>query len=271
MTTLGIVFPPDQPPERLRDVAIAAESAGLDELWLWEDCFSESGVAPASAVLAWTERITVGIGLFPVPLRNVAITAMEIATISRLFPGRFLPGVGHGVLDWMGQVGARATSPLTLLREYTTALRALLDGESVTTSGAYVHLDAVQLRYPPDPAPPLLVGAVKPKTLALAGELGDGVLLGAGNESPEAVAQSIRVATHARAAQGSTSPFDVVMTVNVPVGASADAIEAAVRPYLAVGVSRVPVCGLDANGMPDGTEAVLGLVDAVAQARSRLV
>ena len=61
---------------------------------------------------------------------------MEIAAVERMFPGRLIPGVGHGVLSWMGQVGARVASPLTLMREYVTALRALLAGESVTTTGA---------------------------------------------------------------------------------------------------------------------------------------
>src|ERR1700710_1223440 len=145
MTTLGLIFPPDQPPERLRPVAVAADEAGLDQLWLWEDCFKESGIATAAAVLAWTQRLVVGIGLLPVPLRNVALAAMELATLERLFPGRVVPGVGHGVLDWMGQVGVRAGSPMTLLREYSVALQALLAGERVTTSGRYVQLDDVAL------------------------------------------------------------------------------------------------------------------------------
>ena len=55
---------------------------------MWEDCFSESGIATATAMLAATSRVTLGIGLLPVPLRNVALTAMELATVSRLFPGR---------------------------------------------------------------------------------------------------------------------------------------------------------------------------------------
>ena len=118
MTALGAVFRPQLPPEKLRDVARAADAAGLEELWLWEDCFLEGGVSAASAALAWTERLRVGIGLLPVPLRNVAVTAMETATLDRLFPGRFTLTVGHGVQDWMGQVGARAESPVTLLREY---------------------------------------------------------------------------------------------------------------------------------------------------------
>ena len=83
-----------------------------------EDCFRESGIASAAAALAWTEGLRVGIGLLPVPLCNAALTAMEIATLDRMFPGRAVIGVGHGVRDWMGQVGARVESPLTLLREY---------------------------------------------------------------------------------------------------------------------------------------------------------
>ena len=67
--------------------------------------------------------------MLPVPLRNPALAAMEIAALARMFRGRVHVGVGHGVLDWMDQVGARARSPMTLLREYVTALQALLAGE----------------------------------------------------------------------------------------------------------------------------------------------
>jgi hypothetical protein len=41
-----------------------------------------------------------------------------------MFPGRFIAGVGHGNQRWMAQAGVRVESPLTLLREYVTALRA---------------------------------------------------------------------------------------------------------------------------------------------------
>ena len=132
---LGVVFRPQLPPERLRAVAEAAEAAGVAQLWLWEDSFFEGGIASAAAALAWTSRLQVGIGLLPVPLRNPALTAMEIATVARLFPGRFLPGLGHGVLEWMAQAGAAVASPMTLLREYTAAVRALLAGERVSDRG----------------------------------------------------------------------------------------------------------------------------------------
>ena len=83
---LGVVLVPTLPPEALRPLAAAADRH-LDELWLWEDCFKESSIAAAGAALAWTERVRVGIGLAPVPLRNVALLAMELATLHRLFPG----------------------------------------------------------------------------------------------------------------------------------------------------------------------------------------
>ena len=174
---LGFVFTPAMPPERLRPVARAVEQAGLDELWVWEDCFTESGIASAALALGATERITVGIGLMPVPLRNVALTAMELATLERAIPGRLIAGVGHGVQSWMGQIGARVESPVTLLREYSTALRRLLDGETVTVDGRYVRLDGVALGWPPEGRVPVMIGGGGPVTLRLAAELGDGMLL----------------------------------------------------------------------------------------------
>lgn len=179
MTTLGAVYRPQLPPENLRSVVLAAEESGVDSLWLWEDCFLESGIATASAALAWTSRLNVGVGLLPVPLRNVALTAMEAATLDRLFPGRVTIGVGHGVQPWMGQVGARVSSPLTLLREYTGALRALLAGERVTCSGTYVSLTDVALDWPPHAPMPIYVGGQGLKTLDLAAEVGDGTILDA--------------------------------------------------------------------------------------------
>ena len=61
-------------------------------------------------------------------------------------------------------------------RSTPTALRALLAGETVTTDGAYVHLDGVRLDWPPEPAPPLFVGGAGPKSVDLAARVGDAYL-----------------------------------------------------------------------------------------------
>lgn len=204
---VGGVFRPENPPESLVDAVRAADEIGLDELWLWEDCFLHGGLTAAAIALASSTRLVVGVGVLPVPLRNVAITAMEIATLERTFPGRLRIGVGHGVQDWMGQIGARVGSPLTLLREYTTALSALLRGEMVTVSGRYVSLSNVRLTFPPASAVELLLGATGPKTLELSGELAAGTVI-TGGTSPDALQQA--VASIRRGAGSDTDQHHVV-------------------------------------------------------------
>lgn len=232
--SLGVVFRPQLPPERLRAAVEAADAAGVDELWLWEDCFFEGGISAASAALAWSERVKVGIGLLPVPLRNPALAAMEIATTARLFPGRFIPGLGHGVLDWMGQVGARVPSPMTLLRECTSAVDELLHGRTVDVDGRFVHLTDVALDWPPQQVPPVLLGARGPKTLRLAGELADGVILDSGPSDDSGFVRWARAtAEEGRAAAGRSDPLHVVAFVEVDARSAAlgAQVEEAIQSY----------------------------------------
>ncbi|WP_404197822.1 LLM class flavin-dependent oxidoreductase [Streptomyces tauricus] len=261
MTSLGAVFRPQLPPERLRAVARAADDAGLEELWLWEDCFLEGGISAAAAALAWTDRLRVGVGLLPVPLRNVAVTAMEAATLHRLFPGRPVLGVGHGVQDWMGQVGARAESPVTLLREYLAALRALLAGERVTTDGRYVKLDGVALDWPPPAPVPILAGATGPRSLKLTGEAADGTILTA-NTHPDGVRKARQLIDEGRASASRTdAPHSVVVYLLTATGPGAAArLHAELE---AEGVASVPDLGVagDAGAV---AKAVQRLTDAGA-------
>ncbi|MFF4573322.1 LLM class flavin-dependent oxidoreductase [Streptomyces sp. NPDC001410] len=255
MTGIGAVFRPQLPPERLREVARIADATGLEELWLWEDCFREGGISTAAAALAWTERVRVGVGLMPVPLRNVAVTAMEAASLERMFPGRAVLTVGHGVQDWMGQVGARAASPLTLLGEHLDALRALLRGERLSVSGRYVRLDDVGLDWPPEQPVDVLAGATGVRTLRLSGARADGTLLTA-STSPEGVREARRIIDEGRREAGRTEPHRVVVYLLAATGADA---AARLRAELAAeGLESVPDLG------------VAGDAGAVAKAVQRL-
>ncbi|QFZ74537.1 LLM class flavin-dependent oxidoreductase [Streptomyces fagopyri] len=262
MTTLGAVLRPQLPPERLRDIARLADDVGLEELWLWEDCFREGGISAAAAALAWTERLRVGVGLLPVPLRNVALVAMEAATLHRMFPGRAVLGVGHGVQEWMGQVGARPESPLTLLREHLDALRALLRGERLTTRGRYVTLDDVALDWPPAAPVPVLAGATGPRTLRLAGEAADGTVL-TSSTTPEGVRRARRLIDEGRASAGRSDPHRVVVYLLTATGP-----DAAVRlraEFESEGLGPVPDLGVagDAGAV---AAAVQRLAEAGADA-----
>ncbi|WTP59959.1 LLM class flavin-dependent oxidoreductase [Streptomyces phaeochromogenes] len=258
MTALGAVFRPQLPPERLRAMVRTAEDAGLEELWLWEDCFLEGGISAAAAALAWSERLRVGVGLLPVPLRNVAVTAMETATLHRLFPGRAIVGVGHGVQDWMGQVGARAESPVTLLREYLVALRALLRGERVTTDGRYVKLDDVALDWPPQTPVEILAGATGPRTLRLSGEFADGTIL-TSSTSPEGVRKARQLIDEGRKSGSRDGTHEVVVYLLTATGPdAADRLRAELE---ADGVASVPDLGVAGNA-----EAVAKAVQRLAEA-----
>ncbi len=161
----------------MSEYARRLEAAGIDQLWVIEDCFFTAGVSLAATALAVTERLTVGIGILPAVARNPAVTAMEIATLANLAPGRFVAGIGHGVQSWMEQMGARTPSPLTTLDETISVVRRLLTGEKVTFAGRQVTLDQVQLDQPPSIIPPVVAGVQQAKSLGVAGRVADGLIL----------------------------------------------------------------------------------------------
>ena len=193
MTAIGMCFPRTYPAALVTDVARRLDRGGADELWIIEDCFFTAGPSLVSAALTSTERLTVGIGIVPAVVRTAAVTAMEFATLEALGPGRFLPGIGHGVQSWMGQMGVRPKSPLTALEEVTTSVTRLLAGEEVSFEGKTVYLDKVKLDAPPAEAPPILLGVQGPKSLALAGRVAGGVVLAEPATAPY-VRQSVEYA-----------------------------------------------------------------------------
>ena len=174
---IGVMLPRDLPAAQVFDFARRAERFGFDEIWVVEDLGFRGGIAQAGVVLAATERIIVGIGILPAGARNAAFATMELATLAQLFPGRVIAGLGHGMPAWMRDVGAWPESPLTLLREFTVALRTLLRGEPGPTNGRYVRVEGVVVAEVPAVVPPVVLGVRGPRSLAVAGEVADGVIL----------------------------------------------------------------------------------------------
>ena len=215
------------------EVAEALEVTDVDQLWVIEDCFYTAGVSLAATALARTERLTVGIGILPAVARNPAITAMELTTLANLAPGRLLAGIGHGVQEWMEQMGARQPSPLTALDEVISVVRRLLRGESVTCEGHYVTMRNVALDAPPHPVPPVLAGVRGPKSLALAGRVADGVVLAEG-AGPTYVRQAVDAA-------GTPEPFRVSVFTALGIHDDAATARQIMAPF---------VCGMLDEGGP---------------------
>lgn len=206
---VSVVFPREHPAPAVVDMATLVEANGLDGLWVIEDCFYTTGVSLAAAALTATSELSVGLGIMPAVARNPAITAMEIATLGALGPGRFIAGIGHGVQEWMGQMGVRPASPLTTLAETLVIVRRLLAGERVDFDGATATMREVKLDAPADPIPPVLAGVRQARSLALAGREADGLVLAEGT-GPTAL-------RHALATAGRTDDPSFVTTVFTPL------------------------------------------------------
>jgi alkanesulfonate monooxygenase SsuD/methylene tetrahydromethanopterin reductase-like flavin-dependent oxidoreductase (luciferase family) len=230
------------PPALVVEMARRLEEGGADQLWIIEDCFFTGGISLAATALAVTEQLQVGLGILPAVARNPAITAMEVATLCGLAPGRVLPGIGHGVQAWMGQMGARTPSPLTTLEEVITVVTRLLAGERVTFDGREVRLDDVALDQPPADPPPVLAGVMGPKSLALAGRVAGGVVL-AEPAAPSYVRLALDQAGH-------PDPFHVAVFAPLCVTPQREEAHEIMAPWVAerlddptAGVQALPFLG----------------------------
>lgn len=261
---IGVIFHPKFPPETLVDYACRAESAGFDELWLWDDCFLPGAFTSAALALSATQRLKVGIGILPATAYNPLFAAMEITTLARAFPGRILPGFGHGVGTWMAQIGAAPKSSLKALNETVTAVRQLLDGELVTVHGEQVNFDKVQMQMTPTYVPPLYVGAMRERSLQLAGRVGDGTIL-PGFSSP-AYIRWARGHIRAGMAEVGRTHHRLVVYLDVKVNSDGNLARTAMRRALA---ERQPWADvqLDALGITAEVAALIQThnIDEIAQ------
>ncbi|MFB9682929.1 LLM class flavin-dependent oxidoreductase [Amycolatopsis plumensis] len=247
-SSVGVRINREQPPAKLRDLARQAEDAGVDELWLVEDCFWAAGIATVATALAVTSTIKVGIGVLPAVARNPAIAAMEVAALAELHPDRLIAGFGHGVASWMRQIGAYPASPLAALEETLVAVRRLLAGERVSMDGRHVHLDEVELVFPPSSPPPLLAGVRRPKSLAIAGAAADGTIL-----AEPAAPEYVRTALAGIAATG---PHALVTYNWLALGDRE-------RARMTVAESLTPGSRVQVEGLPFAAE-LLALLDSAS-------
>lgn len=267
---IGLIALPQLPPRDIPRFARHAEELGFDELWFAEDCFFAGGIAAASAALAATRSIAVGLGVLPAVARNAAFTAMEVAALAELYPGRVTVGLGHGMAAWMRQIGAYPRSPLTALGEHLDAVRRLLAGETVRTQGNHVRLDAVRLDHPPAQVPPVLAGVRGPRSLELSGARADGTMLA----WPVTPAYLIEARSHidaGRAAAGRTGAHRVVAGTPMFLDPDPDTVRRAVRPLLAAELSGASSrAHLEPVGIADEVAALVAECASTDELASRL-
>jgi len=157
--------------------ARAGEDAGLGSVWLSER-FGSKDVATISGALSQTTRsVMIGAAATHFQPRHPMATASMALTLQALSGGRFVLGVGRSIpLVWQSYGLPPATN--RLLADGLDIMRRLWAGETVSYSGPLGEFPRLQLVDKPDVAPPpVVLTAIGPKSLALAGRLFDGVLL----------------------------------------------------------------------------------------------
>ncbi|MDJ1136364.1 LLM class F420-dependent oxidoreductase [Streptomyces iconiensis] len=223
-------------------VAQEADRLGYDVCWAAEAYGSD-----AATVLTWvaahTERIDVASGIFQIPARTPAMTAMTAATLDSLSGGRFRLGLGvSGPQVSEGWYGVKFDKPLARTREYVEIIRKAMSRERLTHEGQHWTLPLpggpgkpIKLTVHPEREEiPLYIAAIGPKNLEQTGEIANGVLLVF--FSPEhAEDTTLQYLRQGRATAGRTlDGFDVCPTVPMAVGDDIEALADLFRPYTAL-------------------------------------
>jgi len=163
------------------ETAALAEEAGADTVWMAEHLGYREAAVSCAAFLTRTERVMVIPTAVMPYLWHPTPTAMQIATMDELAPGRAGICISVGNLLNLRESGvAKPEKPVRVIREYVEALRALWSGEPVEQDAAIWKLDGARMAFKPAGHIPIFVASTGPQVLNLAGRIADGVLFSGG-------------------------------------------------------------------------------------------
>lgn len=170
---LGAVFPPmETRREVIVRAAIEAEVLGYDAFFVTEAWGLDASVLVAE-IATKTERILLGTSILNVWSRSSATLAMSAATLADLSGGRFVLGLGAATPQLVEGLHDRSyTTPIAQLRQVTTQVRALLEGDRIPLSAGNAARP-MRLATEPHPVDVYLAG-LAPASVRLAGEAADG-------------------------------------------------------------------------------------------------
>jgi probable F420-dependent oxidoreductase len=238
MQRWGITFPLDgvSLPAH-REVLREAESLGYTDAWTAEvdgpDAFT-----PVTLAAAWTEQIRLGTAIASVFTRTPTVLAQTAWAVSEAAQGRFCLGIGSSspaiVENWNG---VPFRKPLTRVRDTVSFLRQAFAGEKVASESFGVRGFRYARRFAPPP--PIFIAALQEKMLALAGAMGDGVIINW--LAPGDVPKVVQVAKDAaRAAGRDPDALEVVARIFV-IPTTNDALVRVIARRAIAGYLTTPV------------------------------
>lgn len=163
-------------PQRLMDEVRLAETLGLGSIWPAERYDFKNVEVLCGAAAAVSTNIKIATGLMNYPTHHPMTLCSLGATMSHLSGNRFALGFARGFNVLYDVFGTKRAN-LRGLAEIAEMLRLLWDGQSFSGENSVGKFPYLYMKEPPENAPPMLLGALGPKTLQLAGRHYDGVLL----------------------------------------------------------------------------------------------
>ena len=168
----GLWMFPDHPASLLADVIVAAEAAGLDEVWLGDEGPARDPLVTLAAAAVRTSTIALGVAVTNPYLRHPASTASAFATLAELAgPGRVVLGMGSGGDLALGPTGAVREQPLQRVTDAVRIARAVLRGEATEGYEPPPHSTS-------SPDVRIVIGARSQGLNRLASAQADGVFIG---------------------------------------------------------------------------------------------
>jgi probable F420-dependent oxidoreductase len=178
MQRYGITVPFDGIPlADQRELFVELPDLGYTDVWSSEvdgaDAFT-----PLVLASVWAPALRLGTAIAPVFTRGPATLAQSAAALAAAAPGRVAIGIGASsdviVERWNGAAFDR---PLQRVRDTARFLRAALAGQKVTERYETFAVEGFRLSLVPEPPPRLLIAALRPGMLRLAGRESDGAIL----------------------------------------------------------------------------------------------
>lgn len=244
-----------------------AEAVGFDGAWM-PNIFGFDAVMMLALAGRVTSRLELGTFVVPTYPRHPVALAQQALTASAATNGRFTLGIGlsHKVVI-ENLLGLDYSKPVRHMREYLSVLTPLLSGEQVLYRGEEYRVMA-RVTVPDAPKPPVIVAALGPQMLKLAGKMADGTAtwMGGPRYLRETAIPAIRAAAAeaGRPAPRIVSGFPIAVTSRID-----DAKEAAAKVFANYGALPSYRAVLDVEGAPGPADIAIigGETEVAAQLR----
>jgi probable F420-dependent oxidoreductase len=173
MLTFGVTVLPDPPYQRFLELIELAETHGFEYGWtydshvLWEESYATLAVAADR-----TERIKLGHFVTNPGIRDPTVTASWYATMQDISNGRMVMGIGRG--DSSRRVVGLKPVKVAEFERRCAMIKDLMNGRKVEWNDKELELTWVREELPDIE---MWIAGYGPKALAVAGRIGDGVII----------------------------------------------------------------------------------------------